>query len=416
MINKNDFAKKPPLGWNSWDVYGAAVTEEELMRNANFLAEHLKQYGWEYVVCDIQWFEPTASSMDYHPFTELVMDQWSRLLPAENRFPSAAGGAGFKPIADRIHDMGLKFGIHILRGIPRQAVHANTPILGTTATAREIAHPYSACRWNTDMYGVDPTKEGAQAYYDSIFELYASWGVDFVKVDDIANVKLTPEEPYSARGEVELIQNAIQHCGRPMVLSLSPGPAVVEEHAHLCQYANMWRMTDDFWDDWTLLKAMFERCEAWAPYVSEGCWPDCDMLPIGHIALRNEERWTRFTRDEQLTMLSLWGLFRSPLMIGTELPDADAFTLSLLTNAELLDLNQNGSGGTQILRDDAKAIWECHDGAGRKVIGWFNLMDEPQQITEDYGPVHDLWTKEEGPLDAVVPPHGVRLFRPLQQV
>ena len=137
------------------------------------------------------------------------------------------------------------------------------------------------------------------------------------------------------------------------------------------------------------------------------------MLPIGHIALRNEERWTRFTRDEQLTMLSLWGLFRSPLMIGTELPDADAFTLSLLTNEELLDLNQNGSGGTQIVRDDTKAVWECLDGAGRKVIGWFNLMDEPQQITEDYGLVHDLWTKEEGPLDAVVPPHGVRLFRPL---
>ena len=184
-MNKNDFAKYPPMGWNSWDCYGAAVTEKELRQNADYMAEHLKEHGWEYVVCDIQWYEPTADTSHYHNFADLCMDEYGRVIPAPNRFPSAADGKGFGPIAEYVHSKGLKFGIHIMRGIPRQAVHQNTPVKGTSYMARQIAHPASICAWNTDMYGVDATKPGAQEYYDSIIELYASWGVDFIKVDDI---------------------------------------------------------------------------------------------------------------------------------------------------------------------------------------------------------------------------------------
>ena len=155
MEEKKSIAKRPPMGWNSWDCFGAAVTEKDLLENAEYMAKHLKSFGWEYVVCDIQWYEPHADSHEYHKFTELTMDEYSRLMPAVERFPSAEGGKGFGPIADRIHDMGLKFGIHIMRGIPRQAVHGNMPILGTSATARDIAHPSSVCKWNTDMYGVE---------------------------------------------------------------------------------------------------------------------------------------------------------------------------------------------------------------------------------------------------------------------
>ena len=113
----------PPMGWNSWDCYGAAVSEEQLLINAEYMRDNLKEYGYEYVVCDIQWYEPKAKSHEYNKFTELCMDEYSRLIPAENRFPSSKGGKGFKPIAYKIHAMGLKFGIHIMRGIPRQAVH-----------------------------------------------------------------------------------------------------------------------------------------------------------------------------------------------------------------------------------------------------------------------------------------------------
>ena len=143
------------MGWNSWDCYGPAVTEETVRRNAAFMAKHLKQYGWEYIVVDIQWYEPAAVSHHYNPFADLCMDEYSRLIPAENRFPSAAGGRGFAPLAEYVHSLGLKFGIHIMRGIPRQAVHRNTKIKGSARTAREIAKRNSICQWNTDMYGVD---------------------------------------------------------------------------------------------------------------------------------------------------------------------------------------------------------------------------------------------------------------------
>lgn len=286
--NKNDVAPVPPMGWNSYDYYNTTVNEEQVRKNAEYMAKNLKKYGWEYVVIDIQWSDPDAGKrnkegIQYIPFSRFCIDEYSRQIPAENRFPSAANGAGFKPLADYIHSLGLKFGIHIMRGIPRFAAHDHLAIKthdGSKITADMIANPYSISRWNPDMYGVDASKTYAQDYYDSCFELYAQWGVDYVKVDDICNTNMYPSNPYSAEKEIELIANAIENSGRAMVLSLSPGPAVIEKAHHYKNYANMWRITDDFWDDWKLLKAMFERCEVWQSHVGGGNWPDCDMLPM----------------------------------------------------------------------------------------------------------------------------------------
>ena len=123
-MEKDNVALTPPMGWNSWDCYGPAVNEEQLLGNAQYMADHLKEYGWEYVCCDIQWSEPTAGKVSpyYVPFAWLTLDEYGRQLPAVERFPSAAGGKGFGPIAEKIHNMGLKFGIHIMRGVPRLAV------------------------------------------------------------------------------------------------------------------------------------------------------------------------------------------------------------------------------------------------------------------------------------------------------
>ena len=424
MREKDKLALTPPMGWNSWDCYGAAVNEEQLLGNAAYVRDHLKDCGWEYIVCDIQWYEPTAESNFYHPFAELCMDAFSRLQPAPNRFPR-----GFKAIADDIHAMGLKFGIHILRGIPRQAVHRNTKLLGTERTAREIAHPFSLCSWNTDMYGVDCSKDGAQAYYDSLFQLYAAWGVDFVKVDDIAVTEFRPDQPYSAALEIEAIRKAIDRCGRPMVLSLSPGPARTKDAAHLAENANMWRMTGDFWDHWDKLKAMFERCDAWNPYRAPGCWPDCDMLPLGKISktcrsLGERDRYTNFTPDEQRTMLTLWCMFRSPLMLGGELRENRPEDLALLRNRALLSLNQNSSENRPLLHTDRAAVWACRDANGCAVIALFNLSDAAQTVSvplfefgyeKQYGTVN-LWTeKKEAPvcgvLSKALPPHGCAVVR-----
>lgn len=428
-MNKNDFAKTPPMGWNSWDCYGASINEEQLLGNADYMAKHLKQFGWEYVVCDIEWYEPEAVSTIYNAFYPLCMDEYSRLIPASNRFPSAKNGVGFKTIADYIHSLGLKFGIHIMRGIPRQAVHAATPIKGTTKTARDIAHHFSLCSWNTDMYGVNPMAEGAREYYNSLFELYASWGVDFVKVDDICNTEYTPHNPYSGKLEIELIRKAIDACGREMVLSLSPGPAVLEHADHLCENANMWRMTGDFWDNWKQLHDMFDKCHKWSPYVKKGCWPDCDMLPLGCIEINNTKeggtgRNTCFTKEEQVTMMTLWSIFRSPLMLGTELRNIDEFTLSLLTNEEIFRVLNHSFGAKQVMRSEDAIIWKSMDEDGSTYVALFNLsygiiyptVNLRQLDLKGEYEVRDLWAHEELPvaaeqISAELKPHGAAMYR-----
>ncbi len=428
MLKKDTFALRPPMGWNSWDCYGAAVNEEQLLGNAEYVRDNLKDYGWEYIVCDIQWYEPKATSNFYNNFTELCMDEYSRLIPAVNRFPSSANGVGFKAIADKIHAMDLKFGIHIMRGIPRQAVHRNTPLKGTTKTAREIASGFSVCAWNTDMYGVKHWEEGAQEYYNSLFELYASWGVDFVKVDDIANTEFKPHDPYSARGEIELIRNAIDNCGRDMVLSLSPGPAVISEAFHLSQNANMWRMTGDFWDHWDKLLNMFERCEKWSDHVKVGSWPDCDMLPLGKISkncscLGDRDRYTNFTPDEQKTMLTLWSIFRSPLILGGELRENRPEDLEVITNRDIIEINQYSSDNRQLRRNRNEAVWTCLDKDGNRVVALFNTADEEREIAFDLNKfgfdgnfiATELWTKETAKVtdtvSAIIPPHATAVYR-----
>ncbi|GEN57923.1 alpha-galactosidase [Halolactibacillus alkaliphilus] len=370
-------ATTPPMGWNSWDCYGATVTEEEVKGNASYVSEHLKSSGYEYIVVDIQWYEAGALSSVYRSFADLTMDSYGRLTPATNRFPSAKNNQGFKPLADYIHSLGLKFGIHIMRGIPRQAVHQNCPIKGSKLTARDIAKPNSICPWNTDMYGVRSDVEAGQIYYNSLFDLYAAWGVDFVKVDDIADSKLYG---MSHMDEIKMIRQAINQSGRDMVLSLSPGPSHLEDAEALIDNANMWRITDDFWDVWPLLKDMFTRCHQWSNYVGPGQWPDADMLPLGHIGIRSvdggaSDRYTRFTHDEQLTLMTLWCIFRSPLMFGGECRDNDAFTLSLLTNKDLLNMHQNGKHQHQLYREDDEVIWYSETSTGDGYIALFNLHD-----------------------------------------
>lgn len=384
-MNKNTIAKTPPMGWNSYDYYDTTVNEAAVRANADYMAQHLKKYGWEYVVVDIQWYAKGAGSerklFQYIPFSELEMDEYSRLQPDRSRFPSSAGGEGFGPLAAYIHGLGLKFGIHIMRGIPRQAAQAHCRVKGSQLTADRIADPSSICGWNPDMYGVRNIPEG-QAYYDSLLELYASWGVDFIKCDDICNTNLYPQNPYSAAHEVEMLHRAIEKCGRPIVLSLSPGPALIEKAWHYETYANMWRITDDFWDDWKLLKAMFYRCELWQDHVSEGCYPDCDMLPVGRIGRGfGQERASRFTQAEQRTMMTLWCLFGSPLMIGAELTKLDKETYELLTNRDILDMLPPSCRPRQVLWDGEKAVWAAYDVHKKTAYAaLFNLKDEVAQI------------------------------------
>lgn len=427
--------KQAPMGWNSYDYYDTCVNEEQVKANADFMAAHMKEAGWEYIVVDIEWYARDAGTQrekyQYIPFGEEEMDEYGRFLPDVRRFPSSAGGKGFGPLARYIHDLGLKFGIHIMRGIPRAAAHNHLPILGSKAGANEVADPSSICRWNPDMYGVRKGVEGAQEYYDSIVGLYADWGVDYIKCDDICNTNMYPHDPYSASHEVEMLQRAIQKSGREMVLSLSPGPALIEHAWHYEKYANMWRITDDFWDSWDLLREMFDRCELWQEHVAEGSYPDCDMLPVGRLGKGfGAERDTAFTRQEQITMMTLWCIFGSPLMIGAELTKLDDWTLALLMNQDVLKLLSCEYRGCQYEKNAEYAIWSClNDYTGERYAAFFNFLDTEQEIRcglteiEQFAgkgavplQVRELWTKKEKDLDDPVltervPPHGARLFQ-----
>ena len=370
-----------PMGWNSWDCYGAAVTEDIVRKNAEFMAKNLKQYGWEYIVVDIEWYEPKAVNNEYLPFSDFVLDEYSRVLPAPNRFPSAKDGAGFKPLADYIHSLGLKFGIHIMRGIPRQAVYQNLKIKGTDKTAREIAKTNSICAWNTGMYGVDTNKEGAKEYYDSIFELYASWDVDFIKCDDICR-ELPHEEE-----ELKMLSSSLKNCGRDMVLSVSPGPALLEKAELYKEVANMWRITDDFWDEWRLLYAMFERAEKWSIHTGTDHWPDADMLPIGAIRqCYDPSNVTAFTKDELVTMMSLWCIMRSPLMIGGEMTKLSDSDMSLLTNKDIIDMFVNVRHSHQVFRKDIDGV---------EHIGWMGIATNKESgKTENYIAIFNTGEKD----------------------
>lgn len=420
--NFKQWAKTPPMGWNSWDCYGPTVTEQEVKANADYMAKHLKKSGWEYVVVDIRWFVENDKAGGYNQTDpRYVMDEYGRYLPAVNRFPSAANGKGFKELADYIHKKGLKFGIHIMRGIPVQAVNKKLPIKGTTITADQVYTTELQCRWLKDNYTVVATKPGAQEYYNSIMELYASWGVDFIKIDDLSR-------PYH-QGEIELIRKAIDKTGRPIVLSTSPGETPADKAEHVKEHANMWRMVDDVWDIWKDLPHLMKVAENWYPYIQPGTWPDCDMIPLGRISIRGErgnDRQSRLTKDEQYSLMTFFTIFRSPLMFGGDLPSLDPFTQSLLTNKAVLKMHKESTDVKQLFQKDGKvAITSYNPKTKERYLAVFNLSDNKEPLTievnlSDLGvmkkaKLKNMWTGRqegivEGTLAVPLAPHASALY------
>lgn len=418
-------ASTPPMGWNSWDGYGTTIDEKEFRLNAEWFAKHLKPYGWKYVTVDMEWFvtnpTPEGNSKSY----KYSMDVNGRYVPPASRFPSAADGKGFKSLADSTHALGLKFGIHILQGIPREAVEKNLPIEGSPFHAADAANKSGTCAWNSDNYDIDPSKPAAQAYYDSIARLYASWGVDFIKVDCIAS------RPYKG-DEIRMLGTALKKTGRPMVLSLSPGAAPLDKVDEMREYAQMWRISDDIWDIWHSntpypqgLGDQFANVAKWAGLAQPGHWPDADMLPFGYLGPApgwGKPRQTRLTHNELRTFMTLWCIFRSPLMVGGRLPSADAWTTSLLTNPEVLAVDQHSSDSRPVISTEKIVIWRAKSDRGYYIAA-FNISPEPQKIRyrwselgldRDRFQVRDLWEhKELGRTDSLsveLPSHASVLY------
>ena len=408
---QNDFrswASTPPMGWNSYDCYGLSVTEKTVLESADYMSKHLLKYGWEYVVIDADWFnENGPDGFDYIAHDtipihyEYNMDGYGRLIPAVGKFPSSRNGKGLKPMIDQIHAKGLKFGLHIMRGLPKKASVEKCPVLDAPEyTADQFCEKKNACGWCNDSYQLKMDHPATQAYYNSVFALFAEWGVDFVKVDDISY-------PYQSK-EIEIIRKAIDQCGRPIVLSLSPGEAPLTQGMHVASHANMWRIVGDLWDYWGAVKHLIFVSANWSPYIGNGTWPDCDMIPLGRLAVsqhpaNGKERDTRLTPTEQRTLLTQMAIAKSPLMFGGDLTQMDDFTLSLLTNKDVLDVNQHSTGNRVAYIDTGKVMWLAESPSDNSYyIALFNATDSPISFPinlKDYGKskskkMKDLWNGE----------------------
>jgi hypothetical protein len=423
IVCGDTLALTPPMGWNSYDAFGDNVVESEVLANARYVAGKMQPTGWDTVVVDYCWSDPGAHDNNRNARTNapLAADQFGRLLPATNRFPSAVDGAGFKPLADAVHALGLKFGIHIMRGVPRNSVEASLPIEGSSFTATDAGNTGDKCVWCPDMFGVQSNAAG-QAWYDSCARLWASWNVDYIKVDDLSS-------PYHA-AEVEMIRRAIDRSGRAIVFSTSPGETPVRDAAHVSTHANLWRASGDFWDNWRSLNREFTLGVRWHDFVGPGHWPDADMLPVGHLSVGHRsvgnDRFTQLTRDEQLTHISLWSLLPSPLMVGANLPDNDGWTLALLTNPEVIAVNQDAFGQpaqrlTNVLA--GAEIWTKKLADKSLAVGIFNRGNAAVPVNliwHDLGlrakpAVRDLWLRKDlgrrNNFVAELPPHGCVLLK-----
>jgi hypothetical protein len=433
-----NLAPTPPMGWNSWDAYGFTIDEADFKANAKVLAG-MEQFGWRYMVIDEGWYmqDPYGATLEQRKY---IWDGNGNLLPDPKRYPSSVNGAGFKPLADWVHAQGLKFGIHIVRGIPRQVVKANLPIEGTSFHAEDASDPTSPCSWDDGNWGVKDNAAG-QAYYDSMLKLYAAWGLDFLKVDCISSRPYRPTE-------IRQIAEAIKKTGRPIVLSLSPGPTDLKDAEFVGQYAQMWRTSDDHWDGWTFkqkpedgeypfgVRDAFDRLAQWSIYSKPGNWPDQDMLPWGYLGPHpgvGEARQSRETREEQRTELALWAISRSPLIVDANLTRLDDFTRSLMTNQNMLFIDQNLTYSHPL--ETAKLpgfeharVWQgTINEPGARVyqqyVAFFNLDDKPATLKATWKELGlaggkyratNVWTDEAGKeskeINVVLPAHGSAVY------
>jgi alpha-galactosidase len=357
------------------------------------------RYGYDTVTVDNGWFLSGEGDG-----VTMALDTFGRPESHPHFFPH-----GLKYTIDYAHKKGVKFGIWLLRGINRRAVEKNLPVEGTKYRMKDIVNLKSACPWAAPPwwnYGVDMTKAGAQEYYDGLVKKYADMGVDFIKFDDIV--------PNPA--EVDAVAKAIKRCGRPIVLSLSPGDEINVAHSDAYKKANMVRITSDIWDNKGSLETTFKRWEEMQAYSGPevGSFLDMDMVCFGRLNVVDKGGWEcHFTKDQKRTFMVQRALAASPLMLGGVLYRVDEFSMLLFTHPEILKCNQNGVIGRLVHRDGKLDVWKTSE-RGNLNNGWLGLFNRDggksmtiELTTKDLGlnpdrryVLQDAWTREVLPVVA----------------
>ncbi len=391
-------APTPLMGWNSYDSYSIYLHEKAAFENLEAMAVKLKPHGYQYFVIDAGWYyEYKLKEGALFPMErvskKVSINEYGLLQPSKVYFPN-----GLQQIIDRCHELGLKFGIHLMRGIPRVAVERNLPIEGTQYFARDIADTINICTWSALNYGVDMDKPGAQEYYNSVLTQMANWEVDFIKYDDIV--------PHPK--EVDAVIKAIAQCGRPMVLSLSPGGKIDKAHISFFENANMLRVTADIWDDKSSIDRILTAWREWQGFSKPNFWIDMDMIPFGKLQVmvpnqridfedtnkkknnskptlnellagKGSTRWSKFTKNQKRTFITILAMAASPLMVGGDLPTLDEYSLSLVTNNDMLECNQNGVMGKLMYENEGVEIWNTKQKNSKN--GWIAILNRtPENV------------------------------------
>jgi hypothetical protein len=419
-------AAKPYMGWSSWSMQSSKypglnpdgdysyLTETNVDKQTDALAGKLKKYGYEYVNIDAGWWRDNAWKPEF--------DQYGRQKADPKRFPS-----GMKAVADRIHSKGLKAGIYLPAGLEKEAYgDGRTPIWNAdSCTTADIV--YSDLRttngWDSS-YKLDFSRPCTQKYIDSQAQLIADWGYDFLKLDGVGPGSGKSGDQYDNVADVAAWNKAITATGRPIHLELS-WSLDIGHAADWKKYSQGWRIdtdvecycntlvswensVDDRWDD----------APAWTGHAGPGGWNDLDSLDVGNGDMDG------LTKAERQSYATLWAIAKSPLYTGDDLTRLDSYGLSLLTNKEVIALNQgNTSPARPVTPSDPQQVWAAKNPDGSYTVALFNLADRPAAVSANWAAlgftgkagVRDLWNHEnlgtyKDKVTQALPAHGSRLF------
>ncbi|WP_328883819.1 alpha-galactosidase D [Streptomyces sp. NBC_00299] len=419
-------AAKPYMGWTSWTMQSSKypglnpkgdysyLSEANVIKQTDAMAAKLKQYGYEYVNIDAGWW------MDWSWKSQF--DEYGRQKADPVRFPS-----GMKAVADRIHAKGLKPGIYLPVGLEKGAYNdGKNPIWNAEGcTTGDIVYDdlRTTNGWDS-AYKIDFSNPCAQKYIDSQAQMFADWGYDFLKLDGVGPGSFKSGDNYNNVADVAAWQKAIKTAGRPIHLELSWSL----DYGHVedwKKYSNGWRIdtdvecycntlvtwensVDDRWDD----------APAWSVHAGPGGWNDLDSLNVGNGEMDG------LTKAERQSYATLWAIAKSPLFTGDDLTKLDSYGLSLLTNREVIALNQSSAPPAEpVTASDPQQVWAAKNPNGTYTVALFNLSDAPASVTANWSTlgfkgkasVRDVWNKENlgsytDKITQALPAHGSRLF------
>jgi hypothetical protein len=413
--------RTPVLGWSGWSFLREHPTAAKIEAQARALQDSgLQKIGYKYINLDDFWYQcPGSQGPNVGPYGRWVTDS--------SRFPAERDTNGIKVVADYIHGLGMKFGIYVTPGVSKQAVSRNTPIKGTQYTAAQIADTSVAennynCK---GMVGINYNKPGAQEYVDSWVEMLAAWGVDYIKIDGMQNSNVPDVEAWS---------KAIRRSGRPIILDVTQGSFTQALAPTLMKFADQWEFAPDVecyscekggssypLTSWKDIEKRFNYVAAWQPYSGSGRFNDYDSIEVG-----NGDN-DGLTPVERQTQMSLWALGSAPLILGVDLTHLDQLDLqNYLKNTAVLAVDQDSIAAKRVVNTGDQQVFAKMEPNGDAIVGLFNTGGNAEKISIQASAVGlsgnehgysllNLWTgemkKSGGAIHAVVPSHGVVLYR-----